>query len=115
LGGNTFEALVGAVYLDAGFDKTKRFIQKRVLQGLIDVDLLEQTDSDYKSKIFHYIQKEGKSIDFKVGEEKTKNRRAYFVINLEINGKLIASGEGFSKKTAEQNAAMNALKILEIE
>ena len=64
---------------------------------------------------FHYIQKEGKSIDFKVGEEKAKNRRAYFVINLEINGKQIASGEGFSKKVAEQNAAMNAIKILGIE
>jgi ribonuclease-3 len=115
LGGNTFEALVGAVYLDAGFERTKKFIQKRVLQSLVDVDTLEQTNSDYKSRIFHYVQKEGKSIDFKVGEEKTKNRRAYFVINLEINGKYIATGEGYSKKTAEQNAAMNALKALGME
>ncbi len=115
LGGNTFEALVGAVYLDAGFDKTKKFIQKRVLQGLIDVDMLQATNSDYKSQIFHYVQKQGKTIEFKVGEEKAKNRRAYFVINLEINGKFIATGEGYSKKTAEQNAAMNAIKILGIE
>ena len=115
LGGNTFEALVGAVYLDAGFDKTKRFIQKRVLQGLIDVDELETTNSDYKSRIFHYVQKMGKSIDFKVVEEKARNRRAYFVINLEINGKHIATGEGYSKKTAEQNAAMNAIKILALD
>jgi ribonuclease III len=112
LGGNTFEALVGAVYLDAGFDKTKRFIQKRVLQGLIDVDMLEATNSDYKSQIFHYIQKMGKSIEFKVVEEKARNRRAYFIINLEINGKSISTGEGYSKKTAEQNAAMNAIKVL---
>jgi ribonuclease-3 len=115
LGGNTFEALVGAVYLDAGFDKTKRFIQKRVLQGLIDVDMLEATNSDYKSQIFHYIQKMGKSIEFKVVEEKARNRRAYFIINLEINGKSISSGEGYSKKTAEQNAAMNAIKILGLD
>ncbi len=115
LGGNTFEALVGAVYLDAGFDKTKRFIQKRVLQGLIDVDTLEQTNTDYKSRVFHYIQKEGKSIDFKVVEEKARNRRAYFIIQLVIDGKSIATGEGFSKKAAEQNAAMNAMKILGIE
>ena len=112
LGGNTFEALVGAVYLDAGFDKTKKFIQKRVLQGLIDVDVLESTNTDYKSQIFHYVQKLGKTIEFKVVEEKARNRRAYFVINLEINGKFISSGEGYSKKTAEQNAAMNAIKIL---
>lgn len=115
LGGNTFEALVGAVYLDAGFDKTKRFIQKRVLQGLIDVDELETTNSDYKSQIFHYVQKLGKNIEFKVVEEKARNRRAYFVINLEINGKHIATGEGYSKKTAEQNAAMNAIKILALD
>ncbi len=115
LGGNTFEALVGAVYLDAGFDSTKKFIQKRVLQGLIDVDMLQATNSDYKSQIFHYVQKLGKTIEFKVGEEKAKNRRAYFVINLEINGKFISTGEGYSKKTAEQNAAMNAIKILGVE
>ena len=115
LGGNTFEALVGAVYLDAGFEATRKFILKRVLKNLIDVDTLEQTNTDYKSQIFHYIQREGKSIDFKVADEKTKNRRAYFVIDLEISGKVIARGEGFSKKVAEQNAAMNALKVLNIE
>lgn len=115
LAGNTFEALVGAVYLDAGFDATKKFVQKRVLQNLIDVDLLEETNSDYKSRIYHYVQREGKSIHFKVAEETTKNRRAYFTIHLEINGRYVSAGEGFSKKIAEQNAAMNAIKELEIE
>ncbi len=115
LAGNTFEALVGAVYLDVGFDKTKKFLLKRVLQNLIDVDILEQTNSDYKSQIFHYVQREGKNIDFKVVEEKARNRRAYFIIDLEIGGKTISRGEGFSKKIAEQNAAMNALKKLEVE
>jgi ribonuclease-3 len=114
LGGNTFEALVGAVYLDAGFEKTKRFIQKRVLQGLVDVDMLEATNTDFKSRIFHYIQKEGKNIEFKVAEEKMRNRRAYFIIHLYISNKFISAGEGFSKKIAEQNAAMNGLKILGI-
>ncbi|MCW5908192.1 MAG: ribonuclease III [Chitinophagales bacterium] len=115
LAGNTFEALVGALYLDAGFDKTKRFIQKRVLQNLIDVDLLEETNTDYKSQIYHYIQREGKSINFKVAEERHKNRRAYFIIHLEINGRFISAGEGFSKKIAEQNAAMNAITELGIK
>jgi len=50
-----------------------------------------------------------------VVEEKARNRRAYFIIQLVINGNSIASGEGFSKKAAEQNAAMNAMKILGIE
>jgi ribonuclease-3 len=115
LAGNTFEALVGAVYLDAGFEATQKFILKRVLKNLIDVDTLEQTNTDYKSQIFHYIQREGKSIEFKVAEEKTKNRRAYFVIELQISGETISRGEGFSKKIAEQNASMNGLKILGVE
>lgn len=94
--------------------KTKRFIQKRVLQGLVDVDMLEATNTDFKSRIFHYIQKEGKNIEFKVAEEKMRNRRAYFIIHLYISNKFISAGEGFSKKIAEQNAAMNGLKILGI-
>ena len=112
LGGNTFEALIGAVYLDAGFEKTKKFIQKRVLQNLIDVDMLEGTNTDYKSQIFHYIQRKGKSIEFKVVEQKQRNRRMYFVIELEIGGQVVSRGEGFSKKVAEQNAAMNGLRVL---
>jgi ribonuclease-3 len=114
LAGNTFEAMVGAVYLDSGFERTRRFIQTRILQNLIDVDALQETNTDYKSQIYHYVQKEGKSILFKVGEEKMRNRRAYFIINLEIDGKQVAMGEGFSKKIAEQNAAMNAIKELGI-
>ncbi|MBL0309136.1 MAG: ribonuclease III [Bacteroidetes bacterium] len=112
LGGNTFEALVGAVYLDAGFEKTKKFIHQRILHSLIDIDLLELTNTDYKSQIYHYVQKEGVSIDFKVGQEQMKNRRTYFVIHLEISGKFVSTGEGFSKKVAEQNAAMNAITVL---
>lgn len=112
LAGNTFEALVGAVYLDAGFVRTKNFITKRILQNLIDIEELQETNTDYKSQIYHYIQREGKSIDFKVIDEKHRNRRAYFVIDLEIDGQVISRGEGYSKKTAEQNAAMNGLKLL---
>ena len=112
IGGNTFEALIGALYLDAGFAPTRRFVFKRVLQDLVDVDNLEVTDVDFKSKMYHYIQREGKTIDFKVIEEQNRNRRSYFVIHLEVNGNLVAKGEGYSKKVAEQNAAMNALKEL---
>ena len=112
VGGNTFEALIGALYLDAGFEPTKKFVFKRVLQDLVDVDNLEMTDVDFKSKMYHYIQREGKTIEFKAVEEQSHNRRSYFIVMLEIDGKPIAKGEGYSKKVAEQNAAMNALKEL---
>jgi ribonuclease-3 len=109
---NSFEALIGALYLDAGFEPTKRFVFQRVLKDLIDVDDLEITDVDFKSKMYHYIQREGKTIEFKAVEEQNHNRRSYFIVMLEIDGKPIAKGEGYSKKVAEQNAAMNALKEL---
>lgn len=115
MAGNTFEALVGAVYLDTNFNDTKQFIQKRILQNLIDVEELSQTNTDYKSQIFHYIQRESKSIEFRLVEEKSKSKRVYFVIELIINGEVIAQGEGFSKKAAEQNAAMNGLNTLGIK
>jgi ribonuclease-3 len=114
LAGNTFEALVGAIYLDMGFDATKKFIQKRILQNLVDVEALTQTNTDYKSQVYHFVQREGKQIEFKLASEKNKNRRSYFVINLEIDGDFISTGEGFSKKAAEQNAAMNAIQKLGI-
>lgn len=115
LAGNTFEALVGAVYLDAGFDSTKKFIQKRVLQNLIDVEELQETNTDYKSAIYHYVQREGKNLRFNVVNEVAKNRRAYFTIEAEIDGEVVGRGEGFSKKAAEQHAAMNALTKLNID
>jgi ribonuclease-3 len=113
LGGNTFEALIGALYLDAGFEPTKKFVFKRVLQQMVDVENLEVTETDFKSKIYQIVQKQGKNIEFRVGEEIQKGKRTYFVIYLEINGQLIAKGEGFNKKTAEQSASMNALAAME--
>ncbi len=115
LAGNTFEALVGAVYIDSGFLCTRTFLQKRILRNLIDVDMLEETNTDFKSRIYHYVQREGKSIHFKVAEERSRNGRAYFTIHLEISGKFVACGEGFSKKIAEQNASMNAINELHLD
>ena len=113
IGGNTFEAFVGALYLDAGYDETHRFIVKRVLQQLLDVDDIEATEVDFKSKIYHYIQRENKKIEY-LAEESVRNRKTYFTITLQINDEPIAKGEGFSKKVAEQNASMKACELLEI-
>ena len=68
------------------------------------------------SSVNQWLIKEGNwfTVSYSLAEEKIKNRRAYFVIELAINGKIISKGEGYSKKTAEQNAAMNGLKILDI-
>jgi ribonuclease-3 len=112
LAGNTFEALVGAVYLDAGFDKTRQFIQKRILTNMLDLEGIDATETDYKSKLYHYSQRENKPLDFRVHEQGTRNRRSYFVIHLYIDGEQVAVGEGYNKKAAEQSAALNAMNVL---
>ena len=73
---------------------------------------MEATETDHKSKFLHYSQRNGKKLEFVVNSEEQRNRRSYFVIDLTIDGQIIASGEGYSKKNAEQAAAMKALALL---
>lgn len=112
MAGNTFEALIGALYLDAGFDATKKFIQKRVLSQLLDIENILATEIDFKSKLYQYAQRESKKLEFNLHEQSRKSNRSYFVIHVLIDGEFVAAGEGFNKKTAEQNAAHNAVKNL---
>jgi len=114
MAGNTFEALVGALYLDAGFDATKKFIQKRVLTRLLDIDDIEATEYDYKSKLYQYSQRENKVLEFKLHEQSKRSNRSYFVIHVMVNDRFVAAGEGYSKKVAEQSAALNAVNELGI-
>lgn len=110
--GNTFEALVGAVYLDAGFEAAKKFIQKRVLSQLLDIEDILETEVDFKSKLYHYAQRESKKLEFSLHEQSKKSNRNYFVMQVMIDDNFIATGEGFNKKTAEQNAAQNAIRAI---
>ncbi len=114
MAGNTFEALVGALYLDAGFDETRKFVQKRVLTRLLDIDDIAATEYDYKSKLYQYSQRESKALEFKLHEQSKRSNRSYFVIHVLVNDRFVAAGEGFSKKVAEQSAALNAVKKMEI-
>ncbi|MFN8292867.1 MAG: ribonuclease III [Chitinophagales bacterium] len=112
MAGNTFEALVGALYLDAGFEPTKKFIQKRVLSQLLDIDNILATEIDFKSKLYQFAQRESKKLEFNLHEQSRKGNRSYFVIHIVIDNEFVAAGEGFNKKTAEQNAAHNAVKVI---
>lgn len=112
MAGNTFEALVGALYLDAGFEPTKKFIQKRVLSQLLDIDEILATEIDFKSKLYQFAQRESKILEFTLHEQSKKGNRNYFVMHIMINGEFVAAGEGFNKKNAEQNAAHNAIQVL---
>lgn len=112
--GNALEALIGAVYLDQGFNKTKKFIINQIIKPYIDIELLESKDTNYKNKLLSWTQKNNHTINFETLEEKNDGSRKIFTIGIVINGELIASGNGFNKKEAGQVAAQEAIKVLKI-
>ena len=109
--GNTFEAFIGAIYLDVGYDRTKKFIINRMLRQYLDVHELETTNTNYKSQLLEFSQKHQHTIQYDVLRHyRTKNNRERFKIAVLIDGKSVAIAEDYSKKSAEQKASEKALK-----
>jgi ribonuclease-3 len=113
--GNALEALIGAVYLDQGFSRTRSFIHRQVIKPYIDIETLESTDTNFKNKILSWAQKNAHTISFDTLEEKTEGSRKIFTIGVVLNGETIAVGTGHNKKEAGQMAAKKALESLKIE
>lgn len=112
--GDTLEAFVGAIYLDQGHQFTKQFILKKLLTHY-DLDAIVQNNLNFKSILIEWTQKEGKEIRFDVLEEKGSRHQREFIIQLFIDNEPIASGNGFTKKKAEQSAAEKAYELLELK
>ena len=110
--GNTLEALVGAIYLDKQYNFTKQWIIQKMIQPYLFMDELEQIDINIKNKIIGWALKQGKQIDFVLAEEVQEGRRKLFTINVVIDGEIIASQKGFTKKDASQLAAQKAIEHL---
>jgi ribonuclease-3 len=112
--GNTLEALVGAIYLDKQYNFTKNWIIQKMIQPYLFMDELEQIDINIKNKIIGWALKQGKQIDFVLANEQLEGRRRLFTINIVIDGEVITSQKGFTKKDASQIAAQKAIEILQI-
>lgn len=110
--GNALEALIGAIYVDKGFNKSKDFIIRKIIKPHIDIATVVNTPSNFKSMLIEWCQKENKQIEF-VQEEENQDKNFCFsvVIDGEVKGKASAK----NKKKAQQFAsekACNALNIL---
>lgn len=110
--GNALEALVGAIYIEKGFDGTREIIVRKILRRHLNIHDLEDTDDNYKSQLLEYCQKHGLEIDYRVVERFKMDNRDRFRIAVLVDGKEVATGEDFNKKSAEQNASLRALRML---
>jgi len=111
--GDAFEALIGSVFLDKGFRKTKKLFLKNVLNKYLDLDEIVNTDSDYKSMVFEWVQKHKSNLIFTYKEEYDFNlRKSVFSTTLFIDKKELGEGQGSSKKEAEQEASSQAWRKL---
>jgi len=112
--GNTLEALVGAIYLDKKYDFTKNWIVEKMIQPYLFMDDLELIDINIKNKIIGWALKQGKQVDFVLAGEQLEGRRRLFTINVVLDGEVVASQKGYTKKDASQVAAQKAIEALGI-
>ncbi len=107
--GDALEALIGSLFLDKGFRKTKKLFIKRVLNRYLDIDMIIETDTDYKSLVFEWVQKNRANLIFDYNEEYDFNsKKSIFTTTLSINREVYGTGQGDSKKEAEQEASGQA-------
>ncbi len=112
--GDALEALIGAIYLDRDYQTAKYFVTKKILSKFVNLNEIEQNDTNFKSQLIEWSQKNKKELKFETIEESTdKSKQPKFVAIVEINNNEVGKGIGTSKKEAQQNAARQTLAKLE--
>jgi ribonuclease-3 len=112
--GDAFEAIIGAIYLDKGFEFTRKVLINRVIKNNFDLNELIATDVNFKSKLIEWAQKEKKTLEFIVVQEVGAGYHKQYVVDVLINNEVVGTGRDYSIKGAEQNAAMKAVEQLGI-
>lgn len=112
--GNAFEALIGAIYLDKGYVRSKRYVIKKVLNKYVDLEKLSRKESDFKSRIIEWAQKNKQQISFVSREDSNEGSNViHYTAKLILEEKEMGAGSGQSKKEAEQKAAEQALNNID--
>ncbi len=114
--GNAFEALVGAVYLDRGYEACRRFVERRILEHLIDIDKIAYQEMNFKSKLLEWTQKHRLKLEYELlAEERDSSGSPVFRTRVLINGIECGRGTGFSKKESHQMASRSSLSHIKID
>jgi ribonuclease-3 len=110
--GNTLEAIVGAVYLDKGYKKTRKWVDLHIISPHLFMQDLENLDINQKNKLYGWANKNGKNLEFETLSETIENGRRLFTIAAKIDGVVISEAKAFNKKDASQVAAQIAVEKL---
>ena len=105
MGGNAFEAIMGAIYLDRGFEFAKRVIIERIIHVYIDLDEMQHTDVNFKSKLLEWTQRHKKKLEFRLLDEKGEAHKKQYHVQIFIDERPYAEATDRSIRGAEQLAA----------
>jgi len=112
--GDALEALIGAIYLDKDYQTAKYFITKKILSQFVNLNEIEQNDSNFKSQLIEWSQKNKKELEFETTEEiSEKSKQPRFIAVVKVDNIKIGEGTGASKKEAQQSAARKALQKID--
>jgi ribonuclease III len=112
LEGNALEAIIGAIYLDGGFDSVKRTVYHYIFRVHLDLNSLLEQEIDFKSRLFIWAQKNKLEITFVTLNESIDNGVWNYEVEVQINSKPYGKGKGESKKVAEQAASQETLMLM---
>lgn len=110
--GDVFEAMIGALYLDKGYKSVRKFVVKRLINKYIDIDKVVETEYNYKSRLIEWSQRKKVELSFNTFESTDTERQARFSSEVIIDGNVVATGFGQSKKEAEQDGSRIALSSI---
>lgn len=109
--GNAFEAFIGAIYIDRGYEACKVFMEEKIIKPYIDLDKVARKEVNFKSKLIEWSQKNKISISFELIEQfLDPGSNPVFQTEVLVEGQSAGTGIGYSKKESQQNAAQMALK-----
>lgn len=114
MSGDVLEAIVGALYLDLGYEACQKFLLKQIIVPHLDIDAIQHTTTNFKSTIVEWCQKNNKALQWEIVGEKGKSHNKEFVAEVWIDHEVKGTGSGQSKKKAEQEAARKACEALNL-
>lgn len=116
MAGNAFEALVGAIYLDQGYDAVRRFMEKRILKQMVNIDKVAYKEVNFKSKLLEWTQKNRVRMEYRMLKQSKDDKGSpIFGFQVFIEGVEGGKAQGYSKKEAQQLSSKETLERLRRE